>query len=248
MVDNRDVRILTWPEGPATLWHAGEDEQPVRLRFAMDPEPPLGVALRTDDPLDVRMRLDVAGREPVALCIDVGEPICATSDYRVGVDVFDQSVAAVAVRGTTRVERCAGRPEPAEMCRRFDEVETGEAGVPAVRSGEVRLRSLSGGVLRAIRSESPEGVTAVFFPEAGVRVDLPGPCQGVRLGVRNGGSELTVRVLGDGGGRADRTVGATGDAVATIELDEDSVTAVELRGGNNEAGVVEVCYTPRLIG
>ena len=247
MAGDLDVRIVAWPDGPATLRHGGDDDAgPVRLRVAVEPDPPLAVALRTEDPLDVRMRLEVASRAPVALCLDVCEPICATSDYRVGVDVFDQSVAAVAVRGTTRVERCASRQEPVETCQRFEGVETGEAGVPVVRAGEVRLRAL-GGTLRATPG-GPEGTAAaVMVPDAGVRVDLPSPCSGVRLAVRSGGSELTVRVV-PGGGRPDRTVPPTGGGVATVELPEDDVTAVELRGGSNEAGIVEVCYTPRMPG
>jgi hypothetical protein len=244
MADERDVRILAWPEGPARVRHAGEEKQPVRLRIAVEPEPPVAVELRTDEPLDVRMRLELSAREPVPLCVDVCEPVCASSDYRVGVDVFDQSVASVAVRGTTRVERCASRPEPVEACERFDRVETGEDGVPAVRAGDLRLRAL-GGTLRATRS--PEGATAVLFPETGLRVDLPGPSHGVRLTVRNGGSALTVRTLGDGGRRTER-VAETPDEVGTIELPEAAVTAIELRGGSGEAGIVEVCYTTDRLG
>jgi hypothetical protein len=240
MTEQMDVRILAWPESPVNLRHSG-DEQPVRLLIAVEPDPPVQVELRTDEPLDVRMQMDIAAQEPVALCIDVCEPICASSDYQVGMDLFDQPVAQVAVRGTTRVERCATRSEPVEVCQRFDEVTTGEGSV-AVRAGDVRLRAI-GGTLHATSDGPPEGATTVLFPDTGIRIELPGLSHGVRLTARNFGSELTVRVLGDGGRRTELAAGLHNE-VGNIVLSGDGIKAVELRGGSNEAGVVEVCFTP----
>jgi hypothetical protein len=241
MAEDLDVRILAWPERPAILRHGG-DQEPVRLSIAMEPELPAQVELRTDEPLDVRMRLELAAPRPVHLCVDICEPLCASSDYRVGMDLFDQPVAQLAVRGTTRVQRCADRPEPVEVCQRFDEVETGEEGRVAVRAGDLRLRAI-GGTLRATRAGPPEGATTVLFPDTGIRIDLPAPSHGVRLTARNFGAELTVRVLSEGGRRSEWVAGLRNE-VGEIVLPEDGVVAVELRGGSNEAGIVEVCFTP----
>src|SRR5437016_1781349 len=98
---DQDIRIVAWPDGPAALRHTGDVEQPVRLLIAMEADPPVDVELRTSEPLDVRMAMVVVAPSPVPLCIDVADPICATSDYRVGVDLFDQDVMSVGVRGTT---------------------------------------------------------------------------------------------------------------------------------------------------
>jgi hypothetical protein len=42
----------------------------------------------------------------------------------------------------------------------------------------------------------------VLLPDTGIRIDLSAPSHGVQITARNFGSNLTVRVLGDGGRRA----------------------------------------------
>lgn len=243
MAEEQDVRVLAWPAEPAVVRHRGEGEEPVGLRVAFAEDGPATVLVLTDDdrPLDVRMRLDVSARQPVPLCIDICEPLCATSDYRVGVTVFDQPFAGISVTGTTRIERCAARPEPVEMCVDAAGVQTPTEGAAAVQLGDVSLRAL-GGQLNA-RPTGEAGRVAVFFPPTGVRVQLPVAAHAVRIALVNGGApELMVRVLGDAGQldvHTDRIEGA-----GTVGAAGPGVTAVEIRGGSNEAGVVEVCYTP----
>jgi hypothetical protein len=241
MAEECDVRLLTWPPDPVVLEHHGSDEA-VQLRVTFDDEQPAAVVLRAgDEPLDVRMRLELSAARPVPLCIDVCRPLCATSDYTVGVTIFDRPVARISVVGTTRIERCTDRPEPVETCVSLAEGSTPEEGAAVVPAGEARLRALDGRL--HARPSAEAGRVAVFFPDTGLRVQLPVPSHDVRLLLVNGGApELAVRVLGDAGQlgvRADRVQGT-----GTVRVKEVGVTAVEIRGGNAEAGVLEVCWTP----
>ena len=45
-------------------------------------------------------------RETVPVCIKLCEPICARSEYEIGVTVFDRPVATIKVAGLTRFFNC----------------------------------------------------------------------------------------------------------------------------------------------
>jgi hypothetical protein len=46
----------------------------------------------------------------VKLCVSVCEPICAQSEYTIGIEIFDRPVASITVRGTTRLFNCSDKP------------------------------------------------------------------------------------------------------------------------------------------
>jgi hypothetical protein len=48
-------------------------------------------------------------KEPFPVCIKVCEPICAQSDYTVGVTIFDRPVASITLQGLTRIFNCTDR-------------------------------------------------------------------------------------------------------------------------------------------
>lgn len=48
-------------------------------------------------------------KDAFPVCIRVCEPICATSDYHVGIEVFDRPVVAIRVKGVTRFAACDQR-------------------------------------------------------------------------------------------------------------------------------------------
>ena len=64
------------------------------------------------EPLNVRQGSEqtVSFRGEIPVCIRVCEPICARSDYSIGITVFDRPVATINVSGTTRMESCEPRP------------------------------------------------------------------------------------------------------------------------------------------
>jgi hypothetical protein len=68
------------------------------LRIAAWPDQPLAVNQSSDQTVSFR------GEVPV--CIRVCEPICARSEYTIGITLFDRPVAAITVTGETRLFSC----------------------------------------------------------------------------------------------------------------------------------------------
>jgi hypothetical protein len=103
MTDEASVRIAEWPTDAAQLEHRFDPERPVPVSLRFD-EDTANVALRSDQPIALDMRL--AAREDIPLCIKICEPICARSEYTIGIDIFDRPVALVTIRGTTKLFEC----------------------------------------------------------------------------------------------------------------------------------------------
>ena len=53
------------------------------------------------EPASVNLSMD-----SVSLCIRLCEPICARSDYSIGVTIFDRPVASISISGVTRFFNC----------------------------------------------------------------------------------------------------------------------------------------------
>ncbi|MGN6510805.1 MAG: hypothetical protein ACTHLD_15175 [Chitinophaga sp.] len=82
MAEDHNVHIVAWPkEGAARLEH-----------------------LFNDKPLQVSM-LHNQG-QAVPLCIKLCEPICAESNYRIGINLLGQPFAEIVIRGVTRLFNC----------------------------------------------------------------------------------------------------------------------------------------------
>jgi hypothetical protein len=68
------------------------------VRIVSWPPEPLSINAAMDSALTVR------GDVPV--CIRLCEPICAKSDYAIGITIFDRPVATITVSGLTRLFNC----------------------------------------------------------------------------------------------------------------------------------------------
>jgi hypothetical protein len=90
------VSIVAWPEKPAKLEHAFD--KPVTVVVQAPPKDPLNV--------NMNMQMNVVAREIIPVCIKLCEPICARSDYTIGINIFDRPVAAITIKGVTRLFNC----------------------------------------------------------------------------------------------------------------------------------------------
>lgn len=93
------VRITQWPEQQAQVTHSFNPAKPASVNISTMPQ----------QPLQVEMAMLMSSREPMKLCISVCEPICAQSEYTIGIDIFDRPVAAITVRGTTKLFNCSDK-------------------------------------------------------------------------------------------------------------------------------------------
>lgn len=101
------VSIVAWPKEPAQLEHHFVLEKPCPVSILFD-KTPANVVVQTspEQPLHVDMNMNVIARQVIPLCIKVCEPICARSEYTIAIDIFDRPVAAITVKGQTRLFNC----------------------------------------------------------------------------------------------------------------------------------------------
>ena len=108
MANNNDtVSISSWPKEPALLKHEfeGGTPCPVSISFEKDPA---SILFRTNPerPLDVNMAMSLAANQTLPVCIKLCEPICADSEYTIGITIFDRPVATITIRGRTNLSNC----------------------------------------------------------------------------------------------------------------------------------------------
>lgn len=61
-----------------------------------------------DQPLSTNVAMDstVSVRGQIPVCLRLCEPICARSEYMIGITIFDRPVATISVAGETRLLNC----------------------------------------------------------------------------------------------------------------------------------------------
>jgi hypothetical protein len=99
---DQDVKINSWPKEAAKLSHefGGERPCPVAIQFG-ESVARIAVETTAKDPINVDMAMNLSAREALPICIKVCEPICAESEYVIGIQIFDRPVATITVRGKT---------------------------------------------------------------------------------------------------------------------------------------------------
>lgn len=242
MAEEQNVRILAWPESPAQLTHRFELDKPCPVAVSFE-ETPARVLVGTNpqQPLDVNMNMRVVAREPIPLCIKVCEPICARSDYTIGINIFDNPFASITVRGTTRLFNCDDQP-PQERCVDFRELKAGAEFAQPFTVGPLLFSPL-GAPLRTATFGDPAGQPKLGFPRSGVRITFPEPAHDVRITLNNYAGPTIDFAVFAGATLLASFAEPISNSLKQVTLTQSGITAVEISGGDNEAGLVEVCYT-----
>jgi hypothetical protein len=58
---------------------------------------------------NVSLHSTLTVKEVIPVCLQICQPICARSDYQVGITIFDRPVATISVTGETRLFNCDER-------------------------------------------------------------------------------------------------------------------------------------------
>lgn len=218
MAEETNVRIVEWPDDPA------------RVVLTTNPALPMSV--------DVDTR--VAIRDDIGVCLKICEPICAESDYRVGISIFANPFATISVRGITRLFACADRSRPTETCVTFETLqEATEYAAPFSHQG-VQFSPI-GDPLRVATFGDPVGRTKLAFPSSGIRVQFPRSVSQARITVNNYAGPTLDFAIYAGGNLLDRFSESVNGTVREVGIAYSGVTAIEISGGDNEAALVEVC-------
>lgn len=245
MADDENVTIVAWPKDPAGLAHHFDPKEPIPVTISFA-STPAKVSVSTDphQPLEVDMSMRVTAKEAIPICIKLCEPICAKSDYTIGINIFDNPFASITVRGMTRFADCRDETPPREqLCSKFDGLKPYSTFTEPLTLDGLTFRALSG-ELRAATFGEPAGRIKLAFPDAGVRIDFPTPVEDVVLTLNNYAQpELDVTAFSGANILSEFKV-SIGNTVREVPINLAGITAVTVTGGTNEAGLVEVCYRP----
>lgn len=247
MAEDSNVRIVEWPkEQDLRLSHGFEDGAPLPVKVGFDGPIDVNVA-NGKEPLDVAMAMEVSARRPVPLCISLCEPICAKSDYRIDIAIFDQPVANIVVRGLTRLFNCDDESPstPKQRCSDVNDLKEGQEFPDGlVIENDVKLTPMGGGALRVVSFGDPAATQKLAFPATGVRIDLPQPASQLSLTVNCYAGMSLDFVVFAGSAVAEQRTEPFSNEVKTLIFNRNGMTALEIRGGMNEAAVVQVCWSP----
>jgi hypothetical protein len=107
MAEDHNVSIVSWAAKPLQLTHnfSGGAPCPVNISFEDTPAQVIISTLR-DQRLVVNMNMALSAADTLPLCIKLCEPICAESNYTIGISIFDKPVMTITIRGKTRLFGC----------------------------------------------------------------------------------------------------------------------------------------------
>ena len=243
MAQDENVSVVSWPYEPASLEHRFDPNNPVpvTIRFA-DSAAQVIVATDPKMPLDVNMNMNVVAKEAIPVCIKLCEPICARSDYTIGLNIFDNPFASITVRGITQIAACGEEPPTKErICANFDQLQPGTTFNQPFTVQNLTFTPL-GPELRAVSFGEPAGRIKLGFPRAGVRVDFPQPVENVSLLINNyAAPDLQVTAYSGANIVSQFTVSIS-NTVRQVPVGANGITGITVVGGDNEAGLVEICY------
>jgi hypothetical protein len=239
------VSIVTWPNEALKLSHEFAESLPCPVSVSFMPDTPARVVIGTDpkQPLDVNMNMSVSARQPLPLCISLCEPICARSDYTIGIAIFDNPFASITVRGLTRLFNCKEEPPTQVACVGFDKLKPPTEFPVAFVHENLKFSPL-GTPLRAATFGDPAGKVKLAFPRSGLRITFPFPASDVRITVNNYAGQTLEFAVYSGTALLTSFSEPVANTVKQVTLPQTGITDVEIKGGDNEAGVVEVCYAP----
>lgn len=238
------VSIVAWPaEQAALLRHGFDAEQPCAVTVAFAPTPAQVVVSSTaQDPVHVQMDMQVTARQPLPVCISLCEPICARSDYRIGIQIFNNPFATIDVRGTTRLGACRDEPTVAEVCLDFHSLKGAQEFAQPVVIDGVSFAPIAE-ALRTVTFGDPTGTVKLGFPPKGVRITFAGPVRDVRLTVNNYAGHTIDFAAFAGTTLLVQTSEQIVNTVKEVTIARAGITSIEVSGGNHESGLVRVCYT-----
>jgi hypothetical protein len=101
------VTIAAWPpEGLAALQHHFT-EKPCPVSIFIE-KTPLSIDLQSlpETPFNVNMDMKLKANDVIPICMKLCEPVCAKSEYRLDINIFDKPFAGVTLRGKTTISGC----------------------------------------------------------------------------------------------------------------------------------------------
>jgi len=242
--EERDVKIIQWPENSARLEHEFKMEEPcpVAIHFL---KPPAHVKIETSpkEPLHVDMKMGVSADDTIPVCLTLCEPICADSDYTVGLSILEKPLAAISIKGRTKLFNCDDE-EPDELrCIDFTKLRPKQRIVEPYEYAGLTFTPLGDSLYTGLIGD-PSGQTKLQFPPDGVRIEYPHPVSITDITVNNYADPVLTFTVYSYDVVLEQVDLEVNNEVKTLNIINDDITAVEIKGGQNESSIIEICYYP----
>lgn len=239
-----NVIVSTEPKRPLNvdMNHQFIMDGPCPVKVTFD-EAPANVIVSTDPKKPLIVDLNLRTTEPIrhTVCVKVCEPICAKSDYAVGIALRERPIAQISIKGMTRIFNCAGAQDDTRTCLNFKRYKEGTSTETEFVIQGVTFKPL-GDALRMVGTGEPAGEVKLGFTSEGVRIEFPSAVHGIWITVNDYADPELKFIVYSGGAVLSTFTEHVQNTVKQVQIDNTGVTAVEIIGGNNEASIVEVCY------
>jgi len=238
------VRIISWPEGPAKLEHKFKVDKPCPVSISFE-RSPANVLIHTtpEEPLHVDMAMNVVAKKTIPVCIKLCEPICVKSEYTIGIDIFDRPVAAITIRGQTKLFNCREQEPAKPICIDFQDLK--KVGIEFTHPfvyHQLKFTPL-GSQIRTVSFGDPPDQIKLAFPREGIRVDFPNSVNNVQLAVNNYAAPALDFYIYAGSNLIHQITEQVNNEMKEISIQQSDVTAIEIKGGGNEASIIRICYS-----
>ena len=241
--EEKKVHIESWPEGSAKVEHEFKMEEPCPVAIYFT-KPPANVAIHTskETPFYVDMKMNLVAKDTIPVCIKLCEPICVDSDYKVGLQLFNLRIGEINLKGRTRLFNCPEEEKPELTCVDFHTMKPKMEFETPFTYQDLRFSPLDN-KLWISEIGAPPGKSKLTFPHEGMRIDFPHPVNNIRVTLNNyGDPELYLSLYGESGLLGEFTE-VVHNEVRDISISQPGITAFALKGGSNEASLIEICYS-----
>ena len=246
MAEEKHIRILEWPKEKARLEHYFQVDKPCPVSIVFE-ENPAHVHLKTDPerPLDVNMDMNLKAVEDIPLCIKICEPICATSNYEIGINLLGSPLASITVQGRTVLAECKDtvKPVPEKECIDFIDADPKKDMTPPYKDKIITINPLSGsGPFVFSTSGAPAGQMKLRIPDTGLVLRFDQPVKNLELLVTNYGNPAMQFTTFRNNTIVQDTTEIIENQQRTLTLPGGPADQLHIKGGSNEASLSSVCY------
>ncbi len=99
-MEEKIVRIIEWPKEEAHFSH--NFPKPVDINIPN----PVGLNMFNTEERPLHLNMNLSDGKVLPVCIKLCEPICAESNYKIGITLMGQPFIEIALQGITRIFNC----------------------------------------------------------------------------------------------------------------------------------------------
>ncbi|MGB0787918.1 MAG: hypothetical protein ACPGQR_00115 [Marinirhabdus sp.] len=245
MPENHDVKITQWPKQKALLEHYFKLDKPCPVSIVFDEKPAhVRVGNEKGESFDVDMNMNLKVVEDVPVCIKICEPICAVSDYSIGIELLGQPLAHIRLKGETRLAPCDEKPELRRICIDFTKLDPKQNNQVPLTVNSLQFTPLNDAPSQQFTTMGePAGQLKLGMPNEGMRIDFPVAVKQVALSIVNFGNPVIQINAFNQSNLVSSQTEMIENTTATVLVTADPVTAIEIKGGSNESALNNVCFS-----